>query len=130
MSIATLTPIAPAISHPISVDEFWDFCQLPENQGQSYELVRGKVILVCRPTHPHGYACANIARIVGNFSFELGDGYTTSNDAGVILFYEPGTVVGPDVAFYTGVKSSREMPKKWGDKLPVLVVEVLSPTDR
>jgi len=128
--MATATVEVPVQPHLMTVDEFWDFCQLPENQGQSYELVRGKVVPVCRPTHPHGYACANIARIIGNYSFELRDGYTTSNDAGVVLFEDPTTVVGPDVAFYRGVKSVADMPKRWGDKVPVLAVEVLSPNDR
>ena len=130
MATATLTAPASATSHLMSVDEFWDFCQLPENQGQSYELIRGKVVPMCRPTHPHGFACGNIARFVGNYSFETSDGYVTTNDSGVVLFEDPATVVGPDVAFYRGVRTREDVPKKWGDKVPVLAVEVLSPTDR
>ncbi len=130
MATATLTAPTSTTSQSMSVDEFWDFCQLPENQGQSYELIRGKVVPMCRPTHPHGFACGNIARYVGNHSFETHDGYVTTNDSGVVLFDDPATVVGPDVAFYRGVRTREDVPKKWGEKVPVLAVEVLSPTDR
>ena len=115
MATATLTAPASTTPHLMSVDEFWDFCQLPENQGQSYELIRGKVVPVCRPTHPHGFACGNIARFVGNYSFETSDGYVTTNDSGVVLFEDPATVVGPDVAFYRGVRTREDVPKKWGE---------------
>ena len=128
MATATMPP--PATQLLMTVEEFWDFCQLAENQGQSYELIRGKVVPKCRPTHPHGFACGNIARYVGNYSFETHDGYVTTNDSGVVLCEDPATVVGPDVAFYRGVRTREDVPKKWGDKVPVLAVEVLSPTDR
>ena len=57
-------------------------------------------------------------------------GYVASNDSGVILEYDPDTVTGPDVAYYTDADSLEEIPEKWGDVAPILAVEVLSPNDR
>jgi len=44
MATATLNLAAPAIPRLVTADEFWDFCQLPENQWQSYELIRGMAV--------------------------------------------------------------------------------------
>ncbi len=130
MSIATLGPSAPATQHPMTVDEFWDFCQLAENQGQSYELIRGKVVPMCRPTTRHGFVCSAIGTELNLYGRARKLGFSTTNDSGVVLFDDPGTVVGPDVAFRTDIPSYADMPERWGDKLPILAVEVLSPTDR
>ena len=53
-----------------------------------------------------------------------------SNDSGVILERDPDTVRGPDVALYEGAHSFQELPRKYGEIPPRLVVEVLSPNDR
>ena len=128
MATAILTQ--PTTQHLMTVDEFWDFCQLPENQGQSYELVRGKVIPMCRPTTRHGFVCAVIGTELNLYGRARKLGFATTNDSGVVLFDDPGTVVGPDVAFHTNIPRYADMPERWSDTLPVLAVEVLSPTDR
>lgn len=128
MATATLTP--PATQHLMTVDKFWDFCQLQENQGQSYELIRGKVVLMCRPTTRHGFVCSAIGTELNLYGRARKLGFSTTNDSGVVLFDDPGTVVGPDVAFRTDVPTYADMPERWGDTLPILAVEVLSPTDR
>jgi Uma2 family endonuclease len=57
-------------------------------------------------------------------------GYVQSNDAGVILERNPDTVYGPDVAFFGGSLRYQDANPKINEDIPLLVVEVWSPTDR
>jgi len=52
------------------------------------------------------------------------------NDAGVIWERNPDTVRGPDVVLYDKPTRFEDVPVKYTDDVPVLAVEVLSPTDR
>lgn len=114
----------------MTADEFWEFCQRPENENRWLELIRGEVIELPRPTRRHGIVCNNIGRILGNYTFQVGRGYIATNDSGVILEEDPDTVVGPDVAYYTDAARFRDVHPKWGEEPPVLAVEVLSPNDK
>lgn len=114
----------------MTVDEYWDFVNRPENDNRFLELRKGEVIELSRPTRRHGAVTGNISRIVGNYAFHVRRGYVVSNDSGVILADEPGTVVGPDVGYFTDAKSFAEIHPKWGEEVPVLAVEVLSPNDK
>jgi Uma2 family endonuclease len=67
---------------------------------------------------------------VGNFVFQRGKGYLTTNDSGVILERDPDTVRGPDVALYEDAQTFAELHPKYGEVPPVLAVEILSPNDR
>lgn len=114
----------------MTVDEFFDFVNRPENDGRWFELVRGEVIELSRPARPHGFICGNSARILGNYTFRIRRFYVVSNDTGVVLERNPDTVRGPDVALFDDVHRMEDLPKKWGDTQPRLAVEVLSPNDR
>jgi Uma2 family endonuclease len=48
----------------------------------------------------------------------------------VILAEEPATVVGPDVAYFIDASKFDDMHPKWGEEVPILAVEVLSPNDK
>ncbi|MGL6094667.1 MAG: Uma2 family endonuclease, partial [Fimbriiglobus sp.] len=115
----------------LTVDEYWDFCQRPENADRRTELIRGEVFEMPRPTKPHGVVATNVA-----FALKLyvrqgrQRGYVAANDSGVILEEKPGTVVGPDVAYYTDAHRFDDLHPKWGDVPPVLAVEILSPNDK
>ncbi|MDB5308661.1 MAG: Uma2 family endonuclease [Gemmataceae bacterium] len=128
-----MTPIDPAVTAPanlMSVDEFWDFVNRPENESKFLELRKGKVIELSRPTRRHGAVTSNMALELGLYARRIGQGYVASNDSGVILVDEPATVVGPDVAYFTDANTFDEIHPKWGEEVPVLAVEVLSPTDK
>jgi Uma2 family endonuclease len=114
----------------MTVDDFYEFVNRPEHAGRWFELVRGQVIELSRPTRPHGIVCANTVRILGNDTFKRHWGYVVSNDTGVVLERDPDTVRGPDVALYDDVQRYEDLPVKWGDTQPRLAVEVLSPNDR
>lgn len=127
MATTTLNPPATAITRSMTVDEFWDFCQLPENQERNLELIRGEVVEMSRPLPPHGIASANIGfelMLWGRRNRVVG--YIATGDSGVILRRDPDTLVGPDAAYFSAAKA----PTHWGDVAPVLAVEVLSPNDR
>jgi len=129
MAPANLTLEAPR--KLMTVDEFWDFMHRSDNADRSFELRRGEVIELSRPTRRHGAVVHNIDRILGNFVFDLGRGFVVAGDAGVILDEDPAIVVGPDVAYFTGVHQQvDEVDAKWGGDLPAIAIEVLSPNDK
>jgi Uma2 family endonuclease len=114
----------------MTAEEFADWVHRPENANKWFELVRGEVIELPPPTRPHGFVSGNVARIVGNYTFQRGKGYVASNDSGVILERDPDTVRGPDVALYEDAQTFAELHPKYGEVPPLLAVEVLSPNDR
>jgi Uma2 family endonuclease len=114
----------------MTVDEYWEFVNRPENADRLFELRRGEVIELPRPTRLHGIVANRIGGLLMIYADRVGKGYATSNDAGVVLDEEVGTVVGPDVAYFTDVNKYREVHPKWGEGVPVLAVEVLSPNDK
>ena len=130
MSTATLEPPAAAVQRPMTVDEFWDFCQRPENADRAYELIRGEVVEMPNPTRKHGRVCLRLAFEFESYTERVLWGYGVSNDSGTILGGNPVTVVGPDVAYYDDSASFAAMHPKWGTKVPIVAAEVLSPSDR
>ena len=125
------TPTAAAVPTKLmTVDEYWEFVDRPENQDRMFELRRGKVVEMPRPKRPHCTVAANITRIVGNYAFAVGRGNVMSNDVGVVLEEDPGTVVGPDVTYCLDTSEYDEVEPKWVEAPPVLAVEVLSPSNK
>ncbi|WP_439622561.1 Uma2 family endonuclease [Gemmata sp.] len=124
------TPAVGAAKTLMTVGEFWEFVNRPENMDRLFELRRGEVVEMSRPKKPHGIVAANIARVLGNYSFAVNLGYVLSNDTGVVLEETPGTVVGPDVAYCVDANNYDDVEPKWVESPPVLAVEVLSPTDK
>src|SRR5262249_35154584 len=53
-----------------------------------------------------------------------------TNDCGVILRRDPDTVRGPDVGVYDDAASFAELHPRYGETVPLLTVETVSPTDR
>ena len=124
-------PMIVAVAPPklMTADEFFDFVNAIENRNRYFELVRGEVIEVSRPTRIHGRVCANTTFRLEMHVQKRKKGYIVCNDSGVILEYDPDTVRGPDVAYYEDVERFEDLPEKWGDTVPRLAVEVLSPND-
>jgi Uma2 family endonuclease len=112
----------------MTAEEFYDFCHRPENRDRHFELEQGEVVEVSRPGEQHGYVCGNIARILGNFTFQRRKGYVCSNDTGVIWERSPDTVKGPDVVLYDESRRYDELAKKYPERHPRLIVEVRSPS--
>ena len=130
MATATLDPPATTTPQLMTAEEFWDFCQLPENADKSLELIRGEVVEMPNPTRKHGRTCLKIGFELEKYAERVGHGYVVTNDSGVILFEDPATVVGPDVAYFDDAATFADIHPKWGTNVPILAVEILSPSDR
>ena len=114
----------------MNAEEFFEFCHLDENQQRNLELEKGEVVEMPRPGERHGVVCSNSSYIFGRYTRQIRRGYTCANDTGLILERDPDTVRGPDVFLYLDSKPYAELEVRYSDKLPDLLVEVLSPTDR
>lgn len=114
----------------LTAEEFYDFCHLPENRDRQFELEDGEVIEMSRPGALHCFVCGNFARILGNYTYHRRKGYMCSNDLGVIWGRNPDTVKGPDVVVYDETVGIDQLPIKYPDYPPRLIVEVRSPNDR
>ena len=113
----------------MTAEEFYDFANRPENRDRDLELERGEVIELSKPGKRHGLVCANIVMILHAFAAKRKKGYPCANDTGVVVERDPDTVRGPDVLFFEDATSFAEVDEKYGERPPLLAVEVLSPND-
>src|SRR5688572_15241507 len=106
------------------------FHAMPDD-GRRTELVRGRIVEVPPTFFRHGYSCATIARVLGEFVHRHQLGWVIGNDAGVIIERNPDTVRGPDVGYFSYSRLPKDqMPEGYPPGAPELVFEVLSPSDR
>lgn len=127
-----MTPTPPAVAATpkrMTVDEYWDFVNLPENAGKRFELRRGEVVEMSRSRHPHGRAGFRAGVLLERYAEDVGRGYVVT-DSGLVLDQGPGSVVGPDAAYYANADDFGDLDPKWAESPPVVVVEVLSPNDK
>jgi Uma2 family endonuclease len=113
----------------MTVGEFYEFVNQPENQARSFELVRGEVIEVSRPRRVHCCICANVTFRLESDTRKKRKGYVVCNDTGVVLEHDPDTVRGPDIAYFEDAERWEDLPEKWGVTVPRLIVEIISPND-
>lgn len=113
----------------MTAEEFYDWANLPENRNRLFELEKGEIVEMSRPGERHGVVCGNIAWVLGSYVRQRKAGYVCSNDMGIILERDPDTVRGPDIVVYLEARKYDELKVKYPDRLPALVVEVISPTD-
>ncbi len=125
--------MSPSTTNPtklFTADEFWEFVNRPENANRIFELIRGRVVEMSRPTRPHGRVCMRVGYHLELYAERVRSGYVATDDAGVVLREDPDSVVGPDVAYYTDANTFDELHPKWGEVAPVLVAEISSPNDK
>jgi Uma2 family endonuclease len=107
-----------------------EYLRLPDN-GDTTELVRGRIVIMNRPYTAHGYFCLQIGSLLKRFADDHDLGRVVSNDSGVVTSRDPDTVRGPDVAFYSYERVPRgPVPLDGYWPAPDLVFEVRSPDDR
>ncbi|HEY2784450.1 MAG TPA: Uma2 family endonuclease, partial [Fimbriiglobus sp.] len=114
----------------MTADEFLVFCERPENDDRTFELVRGEVFEMSLPTKMHGIVVSNTNTRLANYAEQIGPGYPVAGDSGVILERDPDTVRGPDVAYFIDVDNFEEVDDGWAETSPVLAIEVRSPNDK
>jgi Uma2 family endonuclease len=113
-----------------TAEEFWEWINRPENQKGRYELVQGEIIDMPPPGELHGILCAWIASLFWQYVIKRGQGGVASNDTGFLVERDPDTVRGPDVMVFDESKKKEDLNKKFVERIPKLIVEVLSPHDR
>jgi Uma2 family endonuclease len=123
MSSATTTNL-------MTAEEFADFVLRPENEGKSFDLVKGKVVEMSRAGELHCLVCSNLTFLLEAYVRQRKQGSVLCNDPGVLLDRDPDTVRGPDVVFFAASKKYTEANPKWIEETPTLAIEVLSPNDR
>jgi Uma2 family endonuclease len=113
----------------LTAEEFYEWANRPENRDRYCELERGEIVEMSRPGKRHGMVCANVTRILGNFTAARKNGYICSNDTGTVVARNPDTVRGPDVLLFEDAEQVEQVDEGYGERPPVLAVEVLSPND-
>lgn len=114
----------------MTAEEFYEWANRPENAGRRLELDHGEVIEMPSPGILHGTVCWLLGVIFGQYLFRRGTGHATTNDAGLIVQRHPDTVRGPDLMIFLDAPRFKGLEPKYTERVPALVVEVLSPTDR
>lgn len=109
-------------THPMTVEEFEAFVQLPENADKTFEYVKGEVYEV--PSNPF---VSKIASIISGYLFV----YLMQNDIGHITgeaggYRVMGERYAPDVAFIRYEKQPELAKKGYNPAPPDLAVEVIS----
>ena len=122
--------MAGVLSRLMTAEEFFDFVHRPENRDRHFELEEGEVVEMSLPGERHGVVCANSSYILVGYTRTIKKGHVTTNDTGIILERDPDTVRGADVALYFDKLKFKQLKIKYSEKLPKLIVEVLSPNDR
>ncbi len=99
------------------------------NLDGPYELVDGEIVEMTRPGAVHGFVCMKVGGRLDIWAESTDFGCVICNDVGVVT--KPKSVRGPDVILIPWSRlPGRKLPSGWFENPPVLVVEVLSPTDR
>ena len=103
-----------------------DLLNTPKD-GNKYELVDGE-ILVSPAGMRHSEVISNIIGLIWEFLQENPIGKVYGSDVGIM--FPSGNVRSPDVTYVRNTKlPGGESPETFGELIPDLAVEVLSPTD-
>jgi Uma2 family endonuclease len=114
----------------MTADEFWEWANRPENRNRRFELDAGEVTEEPPPGELHGILCGWIAHLLWGYVQERNAGAVSTNDTGLLVETNPDSIRGPDLMLFADSKALANLNKKHTTRVPVLVVEVLSPTDR
>lgn len=114
-------------TRPMTAD---DLLRLPRGRGVRYELVRGELKEMSPAGRPHGRYAINLTRSLLR-AVDAGNlGRLYAAETGFRLRRDPDTVRAPDLAFVRKeVEEAAPLREGFGEVVPDLVVEVLSPSE-
>jgi Uma2 family endonuclease len=115
---------------PMTAEQFWAWAIRPENQDKLCELDEGMIVDMPPPSEYHGALCAFIVHLLWLYVIQRGKGYVCSNDTGLLIKRRPGTVRAPDIMLFDDNRPLHKLSRKFAERVPKLVVEVLSPSDK
>jgi len=111
-----------------TVEEFWDFLELPENQDRKFELINGVIVEAMSPGFQHGVVVLDIGSFMRVF--------VRQNDLGEVAVevdhYLPPDKFNtrrPDVEFISKARLGTFDPTQYVPLMPDLAVEVKSPSN-
>jgi Uma2 family endonuclease len=122
--------MATVTTKSMTAEEFFEWCRRPDNEGRRFELDRGEVVEMPSPGELHGILCGWISHLLWEYVLRRGAGAVSSNDTGLLVESNPDTVRGPDVMLFAEGLPLERLNLRFSTRLPLLVVEILSPTDR
>jgi Uma2 family endonuclease len=109
----------------ISVEQFEDFVDLPQNSEKLFEYIGGEIIEV--PSNPFSSKIsARITTFIGMYLLQNDIGHLTGEAGG---YQVSGERYAPDVAFISYEKQKNLAEKGYNNNPPDLAVEVMSPSD-
>lgn len=114
----------------LSPEEFFRWANLPKNQDKFFELDEGRIVEMPPPSEYHGILCAYIAHLLWQYVIRRGKGSVASNDTGLLVKRKPGTVRGPDIMLFDETRPLKKLSRRYSERIPKLIVEVLSPSDQ
>lgn len=107
--------------------EFWEFVNLPENEGRLFERINGEIIEVSPANIYSSFVTANITYYLKIYEKTHKTGYVTESDGGYDITEDD--TFAPDVAYISKTRQEK-LPKTGFNPIPPdLAVEVISPTD-
>jgi len=110
------------------VDDLWE---ISHRTGKRYELVRGELRELTPTGWEHGRISARVARLLDTYASTTRRGIVLGAEAGCVLRKgDAVTVRAPDAAFVALERLEEgRVPERFGEVVPDLVVEVVSPGD-
>lgn len=111
------------VKQPVTVQEFDQFVNLPENADRLFEYIGGKIVEVVSNNYS-SLIGAEFVTLLTNFVKKYNLGYVTSADGGYIV---AGQRYIPDAAFISRTRQPKPSRDTYNPNAPDLAVEVLSP---
>ena len=102
---------------------------MPTGEGKRYELIEGRLHVMCAAGFEHGRVALTAGRLLGNHVSATGSGVTLGAETGFILARDPDTVRAPDAAFVSSARAEAVGTTFgfWPGGAPDLAIEVVSP---
>ncbi|HHY09015.1 MAG TPA: helix-turn-helix domain-containing protein [Firmicutes bacterium] len=101
-----------------------EFAKLPPETGCTLQLIDGILVREPSPTYQHQRVSRRLQRLLVNY-FEKEDPAGEVFNAPLDVYLDDYTVVQPDLFYLPGTRPAQNNPV---DSLPLLVVEILSPS--
>jgi Uma2 family endonuclease len=108
-----------------------ELLQLPTGEGKRYELIEGRLHVMCAAGFEHGRIAMAAGFLLSSHVRTTGSGVTLGAETGFILARDPDTVRAPDAAFVSHARADAVGTTLgfWPGGAPDLAIEVVSPDD-
>ncbi|MDX2078133.1 MAG: Uma2 family endonuclease [bacterium] len=107
---------------PVTIDEFWAFVNLPENEDRRWELINGEIVEMPPSDKINSFIASLINHFLMTYILANKSGYMTTADGG----YRIGrSVLQPDVGYISKARSGG-LKGNFYENAPDLAVEVVS----